>query len=206
VCSRTTPTDGSSSTQRMVAMRVGSGLGQVAAGECRGPAGCRSRFADARSIPANITTSGTLGGRQGDAGTSRVPGRITSSMRGAPTRLRTVRTMFSSLVAVVGLLLSWQLHAAEPACSADRVATVGAATLRIEVDARAGTGPIVRTPASVALQRDPHNRAPFSVRAPATPALPRFCAHLARSRPTGGATRRYRRYFLYLPTAPPRSS
>jgi len=117
-----------------------------------------------------------------------------------------VRIILRTFVAALGLFLAWQFLPADTAYPHDHGPAMGPVAARLEVDARAGTGPIVRTPASVALQRDPHNRAPFSVRAPATPALPRFCAHLARSRPTGGATRRYRRYFLYLPTAPPRSS
>ena len=112
--------------------------------------------------------------------------------------------MLRTFVAALGLFLAWQFLPADAAYAREHGAAMGPAAARLEVDARAGTGPIVRTLASVALQRDPHNRAPVGARAPVTPALPRFCAHLAQSLPTGGATRRYRRYFLYLPTAPPR--
>jgi hypothetical protein len=114
--------------------------------------------------------------------------------------------MLRTFVAALGLLLGWQLPTADAAYAREHGTTVGPAAPHLEVDARAGSGPIVHGSAYVAVQRDLQSRTPSGARAPATPPLPRFRARAALVLPTGGATRRYRRYFLYLPTAPPRSS
>ena len=129
------------------------------------------------------------------------------SMQGAnPLAWGTMWTILRTFLAALGLCLAWQRPAADPEDRREHGAAIGPDAVRLEVDARAGTGPMVRTVASAATQPNPHSRAPSAARAPVSLPRPRLRARPVGVLPTGGATRRYRRHFLYLPTAPPRSS